>query len=118
VVDNEPPSARDIRSMTGHPNWLRSKTALLDIARQCKQAGIPFLVGLYSTLDGSFDPAFVTELEHAGIDTIHLQPAWRDVPQDLAYVSRIDPHPSALVHEKMAEYLVDNLQQRGGLGES
>jgi hypothetical protein len=104
--------------MIDHPNWLRSKMALLEIARQCTQAGIPFLVGLYSTLDGSFDPAFVTELQDAGIDTIQLHPAWRDVPQDLAYVSRIDPHPSALVHEKMAEYLVDKLRQRGWLGES
>jgi len=118
VIDDVPPSARDIRSMTGHPNWQRSKTALLDIARQCKDAGIPFLVGLYSTLDGGFDPAFLAELQDVGIDAVHLQPAWRHVPQDLAYVSRIDPHPSELVHEKMAEYLVDILRQRGWLGRS
>lgn len=115
-IDNDAPSGRDVRSITGQPNWLRSKTALLDIARQCKDAGIPFLVGLYSSLDGGIDPAFIAELQEAGIDAIHLQPSWEGIPENLAHVSRIDSHPSALVHEKLAEYLVTIFGQRGWLG--
>ena len=89
--------------------------ALLDIARQCEAAGIPFIVGLYSSLDGGFDPEFVADLQGEGIDTIHLQPAWQGVPEDLAHVSRIDSHPSPLVHAKIAEYLVDAFRERGWL---
>jgi len=115
VTDDSPPPAREIRSLTSHPYWSGSKTALLDIARQCRQAGIPFLVALHSTLEGSFDPAFIGELQDAGIDAIHLRSAWRGIPPELAYVSRIDPHPSELVHEKMADYLVDTIRRRGWL---
>jgi hypothetical protein len=115
TIDNDAPSTRDIRSMTDQPNWRRSKAALLDISRQCGKAGIPFLVGLYSSMDGGFDPAFVAELQGQGIDAIHLQPAWIGVPENLAHVSRIDSHPSALVHAKLAEYLVSVLRQRGWL---
>ena len=111
----DPTSRGESRSMTGHPSWLRSKMALLDIAQQCKEAGIPFLVGLYSSLDGGFDAAFVDELQQEGIDTIHLQPAWEGVPEGEAHVSRIDSHPSALVHVKIAAYLVDIFRQRGWL---
>ena len=112
------PSAQNIRSMTGHPNWPSSKAALLDIAQQCKEAGIPFLVGLYSSLDSGYDPAFVAELQEAGIDTIPLQPSWKGVPENVAHVSRIDSHPSALVHEKMAEYLVNVFRIRGWLNKT
>lgn len=118
LTDDSPPSAREIRSLTSHPYWSGSKTALLDIARQCRQAGIPFLVALHSTLEGSFDPAFIGELQDAGIDAIHLRSAWRGIPPELAYVSRIDPHPSDLVHEKMANFLVDTIRRRGWLDES
>ena len=118
TVENDAPATGAVRSMTRHPDWSRSKTALLDIAEQCKKAGIPFLLGLYSSMDDGSDPALMAELENAGIDAIHLRPAWRGVPADLGYVSRIDPHPSALLHEKIAEYLVDDLWQRGWLGES
>ena len=114
---NDARTAADVRSMTGHAGWLRSKAALLDIALQCKQAGIPFLVGLYSSLDGGFDPAFVTELREAGIDAIHLQPAWKDIAENRAHVSRIDSHPSSLVHQKLAEYIVNIFSQRGWLDE-
>ena len=115
ITGNDPTSRGENRSMTGHPNWLRSKTALLDIAQQCREAGIPFLVGLYSSLDGGFDPAFVAELQEEGIDTIHMQPAWEDVPEGEAHVSRIDSHPSVLVHGEIANYLVEIFRQRGWL---
>jgi len=117
-IDTDTVSSRELRSMTTHPNWIDSKTALLAIARQCEDAGIPFLVGLYSSLDGGFDPEFIADLKAEGIDAIHLQPAWRGVPEKRAHVSRIDSHPSVLVHEKLAGYLVDVLRQRGWLGES
>jgi hypothetical protein len=115
TTGNDPTSRGESRSMTGHPNWPRSKEALLDINRQCKAAGIPFLVGLYSSLDGGFDPAFVDELQQEGVDTIQLLPAWENVPEGEAHVSRIDPHPSALVHVKIADYLVEVFRQRGWL---
>ena len=115
TIEGEAASGRENRSMTGHPNWLQSKEALLDIARQSREAGIPFLVGLYSSLDSGFDPAFVADLQDAGIDAIHLQPAWKGIPENVAHVSRIDSHPSALVHESIAEYLVNVFRQRGWL---
>ena len=118
ITGNDPTSRGENRSMIGHPDWLRSKTALLDIARQCKEAGIPFLVGLYSSLDGGFDPAFVDDLQQAGIDAMHLQPAWENVPEGDAHVSRIDSHPSALVHGKIADYLASIFRQRGWLDAS
>ena len=111
-------ASRDVRSMTGHPRWQDSRAALLDIARQCRDAGIPLLVGLYSSLDGGHDPAFIADLREAGLDAIHLQPAWEGVPEQLAHVSRIDSHPSPLVHERLAEYLADIFRQRGWLDDS
>ncbi len=78
----------------------------------------PMLVGLYSSLDGGHDPAFIGELRKAGIDPIHLQPAWDGIPVSLAHVSRIDSHPSVLVHEKLAEYPANLSRQRGWLNES
>ena len=113
-IEGEAASGRENRSMTDHPNWLQSKEALLDIARQSREAGIPLLVGLYSSI-GSNDPAFVAELQDAGIDAIYLQPAWKGISENVAHVSRIDPHPSALVHESIAEYLVNVFRQRGWL---
>jgi len=115
TTGDDPTSQGTSRSMTGHPNWPTSKAALLDIARQCREAGIPFLVSLYSSLDGGFDPAFVDELQQQGIATIYLQPASAGVPESEAHVSRIDSHPSALVHRKIADYLVDDFRQRGWL---
>ena len=56
-----------------------------------------------------------SDLQDVGIDTIHLQPAWKDIPENVAHVSRIDSHPSALVHQSIAEYLVDIFRQRGWL---
>ena len=113
ALEGDVPSADDVRSITGQPNWLRSKTALLDIAQQCKAAGVPFHVGLFSSMDGGFDPAFIAEMQEEGIEAIHLQPAWQDIPEDLAHVSRIDSHPSVLIHQKIAEYLVNVLYQMG-----
>jgi len=115
TIEGEVASGHENRSMTGHPNWPQSKEALLDIAQQCREAGIPFLVGLYSSLGSSFDPTFVADLQDAGIDAIYLQPAWKGVPENVAHVSRIDSHPSALVHQSIAEYLVNIFRQRGWL---
>lgn len=104
------------RSMTSHSNWQRSKKALLDIALQCRESGVPLLVALYGSLDGGFDHEFISELQQAGIDAILLQPAYQDVPESQAHVSRIDSHPSPLVHKKIASYLVDVFRQRGWVG--
>jgi len=56
------------------------------------------------------------ELEASGIAGVTMNPAWGRVPSELANVSRVDPHPSALVHTEMATLLVDELDQRGWLG--
>jgi hypothetical protein len=53
------------------------------------------------------------QLKQAGIDAIELKSAWRQVSESQRHVSRIDPHPSALVHQKFAEVFVDTLQSRG-----
>jgi hypothetical protein len=95
--------------VTDHPGWPASKAALLDIAQQCEAAGIPFLVAMYS----KSGPAFGAGLQEAGVNIIDLSPSWRNVPQGQAHVSRIDPHPSVEVHEKIAGYLVDALRKQG-----
>jgi lysophospholipase L1-like esterase len=109
TADSGAQSADHTPSITENPGWQRSEAALLDIARQCKEAGIPFLVGLFSPSE------LVDVLRKTGIDTIPLRPAYKDIPESLAHVSRIDPHPSALVHEEMAKYLVNIFGQRGWL---
>ncbi|MGB5339795.1 MAG: hypothetical protein WBO06_11950, partial [Gammaproteobacteria bacterium] len=106
-------SARDKDKITNHPNWQASKAALLNIAQQCEKAGIPFLVVKYSGVG----PEFWAGLQAAGVDIIDLSPAWRDVPEGQAHVSRIDPHPSVVVHEMIAAYLVDALRKRGWYSE-
>jgi len=99
--------------ITDYPNWQFSYDALVDIVRQCEQAGIPFLVAIYS----GFGPEFWAGLQDAGVDIIELSPAWEDVPEGQSHVSRIDPHPSVLVHEKIADYLVDAMRKRGWYSE-
>ena len=107
--ENSSISARNRGRITDHPNWQASKAALLNIAQQCDKAGIPFLVAIY----GGFGPEFWAGLQKARVDIIGLSPAWRDVPQGQAHVSRIDPHPSVVVHEMIARYLVDALRKQG-----
>jgi len=107
--ENSAISARNKDRITDHPNWQDSKAALLNIAQQCEKAGIPFLVAKYSGVG----PDYWAGLQEAGVDIIDLSPAWRGLQQGQAHVSRIDPHPSIVVHEKMAGYLVDVLRKRG-----
>ena len=99
---------RNTYRITDNPGWPVSKAALLDMAQQCEQAGIPFLVAMY----GRPGPVFRTELEEENMDILDLSPAWSDVPEGRAHVSRIDPHPSVEVHEKIAVYLVDALRKQ------
>lgn len=107
--ENSAITDRNTDRITDYPGWPVSKAALLDIAQQCERAEIPFLVAKYS----GFGPEFWSSLQQGGVDIIDLSPAWRDLPEDQAHVSRIDPHPSVIVHEKMAGYLVDVLRKRG-----
>ena len=107
--ENSAITDRDTYGITEHPGWPVSKAALLDIAQQCEKAGIPFLVAMY----GRSGTAFRAGLEEESVDILDLFPAWRGVPEGQAHVSRIDPHPSVEVHEKMAGYLVDALRKRG-----
>jgi hypothetical protein len=108
--ENSAISARSTDRITDYPNWQASKAALLNIGQQCDKAGIPLLVAKHSGIG----PEFWAGLQEAGVDTIDLSPAWRDVPQGgQAHVSRIDPHPSVVVHEMIAGYLVDALRKQG-----
>jgi len=112
VNDAEPKAPHDKPSITDKPRWPQSKQALTTIARTLDERGIRFLVARNS----GTDPRFFVELEASGIDGITLNPAWSRVPSELAHVSRVDSHPSALVHAEMAILLVDELDQRGWLG--
>jgi hypothetical protein len=100
-----------VLSITSHPRWPVSLTALKDIARQCESAKIPFLVARES----GNDSAFFMALEQSRIEAISLAPAWAEVPSDQHRVSRIDPHPTALVHQAFAKLLVAELRLRGWL---
>lgn len=97
------------KSVMEHPNWPKSRAALLDIARQCREANIPLLVAV----DSGFDTESILGLRDLGIDAIHLSQASDGLLPQQAYVSRIDPHPSALLHQNIAAYLVDAIQLRG-----
>jgi len=111
-------SARNTSRLTDQPNWQPSKAALLNIAQQCEKAGIPFIVALYGVkMYRTFGTEFWEGLQEAGVDIIDSSPAWIDVPEDQAHVSRIDPHPSVVVHEKIAGYLVDAWRKRGWYSE-
>lgn len=107
--ENSAITDRNTDRITDHPGWPASKAALLNIAQQCEKAGMPFLVAMY----GRSGPAFRVELEEENVDILDLFPAWRGVPEGRAHVSRIDPHPSVEVHEKIAGYLVDALRKQG-----
>ena len=98
-------------SITDNPRWPQSHAALKAIADELKQRDISFLVARNS---GS-DPRFFEQLAADGIAAISLDPAWEKVPAELARVSLMDPHPSALVHAEMAALLVDELALRGWL---
>ena len=69
--------------LTDIPNWQISQAALLNIAQQCDQAGIPLLIAIYS----GFDPEVWSVLQEAGVDIMELSPAWRDVPSGQAHDS-------------------------------
>jgi lysophospholipase L1-like esterase len=109
--NNSDATAPVSKSVIDHPNWPKSRAALLDIARQCKNAHIPLLVAV----DSGFDSESIAGLKNLGLDAIHLHPASNGLSIKQAYVSRIDPHPSAMLHQNIAAYLVDAMQQRGWL---
>jgi hypothetical protein len=104
------PQSKDV---TPHPGWPDSLAALQKIADRCRRENIPFLVAIIS----GFDQDSIAVLHNAGIDAIRLSHASEGVSPGQAYVSRIDPHPSAVVHNRMALYLVDAMEQRGWLNE-
>jgi hypothetical protein len=99
------------RSITTDRRWPVSKAGLARIAQLSREAGIPLLVAK----NDYFDHTFVAELKALGIETTLLEAAWDRVPPDQRHVSRLDPHPSAQVHERFAEHLVDELDRRGWL---
>jgi len=98
-------------SIVAQDGWQRSKAALLDINNILKQRNIPFLV---ATNSGT-DMIFMEELDKVGIAVMTLGPAWQEVPSERAHISRVDPHPSAEVHARMAIHLLHELKDRGWL---
>jgi lysophospholipase L1-like esterase len=99
------------RRLADHPGWPASLEALKSIARVCAREGIPFLV---ATESGS-DEGLPALLRQAGIDAITLGPAWSRVAPDKHRVSRVDPHPSAVVHAEFAALLLEEVRARGWL---
>jgi hypothetical protein len=107
--DNSPSNRR--KSITSQPGWHASLAALEDIASQCKNAHISFLVVKVS----GNDPAFFASLLDDGIEAINLSSVEAALPEDQRNVSRIDRHPSAAFHAGIAKYLLDTLKVRGWL---
>jgi predicted transcriptional regulator len=97
--------------LTRDPRWPASKGHLKHIAELCAQRGIRFIVAAFSIPD----PAFFIELQESGIDAISLSEAFAQLSEDQRYVSRVDPHPTAVAHRSMAELLVRELSKRGFL---
>ena len=99
------------QKLTQDPRWLASKGHLERIARLCAQQNIKFIVAAFSIKD----PGFFSELQKSGIDTVSLSEAFAHLPEDLQYLSKVDPHPTAVAHRNMAEVLVSELSHRGFL---
>jgi hypothetical protein len=95
-------------SITEHPQWDRSRKAIVEIAKQCKDINVHFFVA-----HTSWDPDFLSELKTLGIEAISLSTAWKRNPPDLRHVSCIDSHPSSIVHDAFAEDIADALTARG-----
>jgi hypothetical protein len=94
--------------LTSNPRWAASKRHLKEIATLCAERDIGFVVAAFSIRD----PAFYLELRQAGIDTISLGAAFENIPEHQQYVSKVDPHPTAVGHRAMAELLVRSLEQK------
>ncbi len=109
IAESRNKSTQTAPCITNKTGWKSSKTALERIANTLREQGIHFLVAKSS---GS-DACFFEELEAANINAITLKDAWSMVPASSRHVSRIDSHPSAMVHERMAVLIVDELERLG-----
>ena len=105
------PASGPSRSLVDHRGWPASLEALRSIAALCQRDAIPFLVAMESGADERRAEA----LRQAGIQAISLGPAWSRVPPEQHRVSRIDPHPSAAVHQEFAKTLLEEMRSRGWL---
>ena len=88
---------------------------MLEDQRAHRDKSIKLLVAKSS---GSDDSDFFPQLNDFGIDAVSLSPAWEEIEKSQRHVSRVDPHPSAPVHDRFAEHLVKALEARGWLGEN
>jgi lysophospholipase L1-like esterase len=91
-------------SITTHPRWPVAHAALKRIAAGCRARGVPLLVANLTD-----DEDFMVIMENDGIIATSLGAVWGRVPRELQHVSRIDAHPSALVHEVFAQFFVEEL---------
>jgi coproporphyrinogen III oxidase-like Fe-S oxidoreductase len=66
-------------------------------------------------MESGADERRAEALRQAGIQAISLGPAWSRVPPEQHRVSRIDPHPSAAVHQEFARTLLEEMRSRGWL---
>ncbi len=110
---NELKSISDEPSITKHPRWDRAEKAILEIAKQCNAINARLIVAHTSK-----DLDFLSKMKHLDIESISLSKAWQRTPLNLQHVSRIDPHPSAIVHSAFAEDILDALRDRGWIGEN
>jgi hypothetical protein len=99
------------KKVTDDPRWPAVKARLEGIARLCTKRDIRVIVVAFSRVD----PGFFSQLQESGIDTVSFTEAFAQVPEDQKHVSRVDPHPAAAVHRRMAELLVREIAQRGFL---
>jgi hypothetical protein len=98
-------------SITTHSGWRASRQALVDISKTCRESGISFIVAQEDELD----LGMVEQLAQVGIEVISLKDMQLKLPLNEQYVSRVDPHPSATVHNRMAIRLVEELNKRDWL---
>jgi lysophospholipase L1-like esterase len=99
------------QSITRHARWPDSLRALRIISDLCRIHGIPFLL---ATEFGS-DAEFFLAMKEREIDAVSLGPAWEKVPPGQQHVSRVDPHPTARGHIEVANWLLEQIRNRGWL---
>ena len=99
------------QSVTSHPGWGRVSASLLRLRSVCEEKGIRLLFAVSSGAESRLLEA----VRALGIEAVSLQPAWDAVPEAERFVSRIDSHPSARVHQEMARLLQKEMASRGWL---
>ncbi|HXW01466.1 MAG TPA: hypothetical protein VEC93_23850, partial [Anaerolineae bacterium] len=96
-----------------HPDaWWLHQQQLLTLYEGTKAEKIPFIVVVFPSMNRPQESQFVTErilnlYREVGTPVLDVAELIKDIPLDERVATPVDPHPSELVHERVAEALYD-----------